>query len=73
MVDEVVINRDRILKKVDEIFIQEETGPGNFTWKPHYKDYNDECEIMPGFIWVSKKPNFVVRFFQRVLLGWKWK
>lgn len=34
---------------------------------------SDECVIMDGFVWVSKKPNFIVRFFQRILLGWKWK
>lgn len=39
---------------------------------PKYVGYYD---IIPGefSIYLRKKPNFIHRWFTRVLLGWKWK
>ena len=39
---------------------------------PAYVGYYD---IIPGefSIYLKKKPNFIHRWFTRVLLGWRWK
>ena len=46
--------------------------PSSFTFNVGEKVVG-KYEIIPNYFWtVRKKPNFVHRFFTRILLGWKW-